>query len=304
MIQRPLVPLYPESPVIEIGHLIRHQSLNNKWKSWSWGNTAAGASETVCTEQAHHGSQQRAATRRRDRAATVAFRPALSPSPHGQYKTIRKARPQTATTCQITVHSSISPPNPHPHIPSSKSCSSRRLRGRSPLRSPPGAISVPVPATCATTEAEHFLHACHTAAGRKSLTIRSIRVKVPFSQHGCEHWPGKVVEEQAHPRPAYTPGVSSALYYLQNRNHPVEGKLNEEASITRVDEYVELLYEGIPEKIRGSALILQLARNPDNLEELLHNEAALGALARVLREDWKQSVELATIIIYIFFCFS
>lgn len=48
-------------------------------------------------------------------------------------------------------------------------------------------------------------------------------------------------------------------------------QLNEEASITRVDEYVELLYEGIPEKIRGSALILQLARNPDNLEELLHN---------------------------------
>lgn len=48
-------------------------------------------------------------------------------------------------------------------------------------------------------------------------------------------------------------------------------QLNEEASITRVDEYIELLYEGIPEKIRGSALILQLARNPDNLEELLHN---------------------------------
>lgn len=39
----------------------------------------------------------------------------------------------------------------------------------------------------------------------------------------------------------------------------------------RVDEYVDLLYEGIPEKIRGSALILQLARDSDNLEELLHN---------------------------------
>lgn len=48
-------------------------------------------------------------------------------------------------------------------------------------------------------------------------------------------------------------------------------QLDEEASITRVEEYMELLYEGIPEKIRGSALILQLARNPDNLEELLHN---------------------------------
>lgn len=33
-------------------------------------------------------------------------------------------------------------------------------------------------------------------------------------------------------------------------------------------------------------------------------EAALGALARVLREDWKQSVDLATTITYIFFCFS
>ncbi|XP_010220179.1 PREDICTED: kinesin-associated protein 3, partial [Tinamus guttatus] len=34
------------------------------------------------------------------------------------------------------------------------------------------------------------------------------------------------------------------------------------------------------------------------------SETVLGALARVLREDWKQSVELATNIIYIFFCFS
>lgn len=55
---------------------------------------------------------------------------------------------------------------------------------------------------------------------------------------------------------------------------PLSAQLNEEASVTRVDEYVELLYEDIPEKIRGAALILQLARNPDNLEELLHNGTA------------------------------
>ncbi|MEQ2248309.1 Kinesin-associated protein 3, partial [Ilyodon furcidens] len=136
----------------------------------------------------------------------------------------------------------------------------------------------------------------------------------------------KVVEECKLIPASRLPQVEHLLYYLQNRkSSPVEGKvekkekravkpkdltpfegmeLNEEASITRMEEYVELLYEGIPEKIRGSALILQLARNPDNLEELLHNEAALGALARVLREDWKQSVDLATSIIYIFFCFS
>uniref|UniRef100_A0A8I5USV1 Kinesin associated protein 3 n=1 Tax=Pongo abelii TaxID=9601 RepID=A0A8I5USV1_PONAB len=80
--------------------------------------------------------------------------------------------------------------------------------------------------------------------------------------------------------------------------------IDEVANINDMDEYIELLYEDIPDKVRGSALILQLARNPDNLEELLLNETALGALARVLREDWKQSVELATNIIYIFFCFS
>lgn len=45
-----------------------------------------------------------------------------------------------------------------------------------------------------------------------------------------------------------------------------------------MDEYIELLYEGIPEKIRGSALILQLARNPDNLEELLHNGTLLFSI--------------------------
>ena len=33
-------------------------------------------------------------------------------------------------------------------------------------------------------------------------------------------------------------------------------------------------------------------------------ETVVGALARVLREDWKRNTELATNIIYVFFCFS
>lgn len=45
----------------------------------------------------------------------------------------------------------------------------------------------------------------------------------------------------------------------------------EKASIRNIEEYIELLYEELPERIRGSALILQLARNPDNLEELEKN---------------------------------
>lgn len=45
----------------------------------------------------------------------------------------------------------------------------------------------------------------------------------------------------------------------------------EMANINDIDSYVDLLYEDIPEKIRSSSLLLQLTRNPDNLEELLQN---------------------------------
>lgn len=45
----------------------------------------------------------------------------------------------------------------------------------------------------------------------------------------------------------------------------------ERAVISSVDSYIELLYEEIPGKIKGSSLILQLARIPDNLLELTKN---------------------------------
>uniref|UniRef100_A0A7N8WXW4 Kinesin-associated protein 3a n=1 Tax=Mastacembelus armatus TaxID=205130 RepID=A0A7N8WXW4_9TELE len=131
----------------------------------------------------------------------------------------------------------------------------------------------------------------------------------------------KVVEECRLIHPSKLREVEQLLFYLQNRKQsndnqekkhisprdfkPYTGvELDEEASIGSIDEYIELLYEDIQDKIRGATLIFQLARNPDNLEELIQNETVLGALARVLREDWKQSVDLATTIIYVFFCFS
>lgn len=43
--------------------------------------------------------------------------------------------------------------------------------------------------------------------------------------------------------------------------------------------------------------------NPPLLRFLLI-EAVLSALSRVLREDWRRSLDLSTNIIYIFFCFS
>ena len=71
-----------------------------------------------------------------------------------------------------------------------------------------------------------------------------------------------------------------------------------------MDNYVDLLYEEIAEKERAAKLILQLARNPEHMEELLRKETVLTALARVLREDWSRSMQLSSDILYIFFCFS
>lgn len=60
----------------------------------------------------------------------------------------------------------------------------------------------------------------------------------------------------------------------------------EKASIRKIDEYVDLLYEDLPERIRGSALILQLARHPDNLEELQKNGAQFFTWATVVLIDY------------------
>lgn len=64
----------------------------------------------------------------------------------------------------------------------------------------------------------------------------------------------------------------------------------EKASIRKIDEYVDLLYEDLPERIRGSALILQLARHPDNLEELQKNGAHFMVPHRRLDTPFGKSI--------------
>uniref|UniRef100_UPI0037E969BD kinesin-associated protein 3a n=1 Tax=Semicossyphus pulcher TaxID=241346 RepID=UPI0037E969BD len=157
--------------------------------------------------------------------------------------------------------------------------------------------------------------------GERKECQKIIRLKSLNAHTDTSSLARKVVEECRLIHPSKLSEVEQLLFYLQKRKQlndnqekkrisprdftPYAGvELDEEASISSIDEYVELLYEDIQEKIRGATLIFQLARNPDNLEELIQNEPALGALARVLREDWKQSVDLATTITYIFFCFS
>lgn len=89
--------------------------------------------------------------------------------------------------------------------------------------------------------------------------------------------------------------VEQIIYYLKNRKDLDSGVSSlksatvrskseartiekngetDKATIRNIDDYIELLYEELPERIRGSAYILQLARNPDNLEELEKNGAS------------------------------
>lgn len=77
-----------------------------------------------------------------------------------------------------------------------------------------------------------------------------------------------------------------------------------EANYNNLLEYIDLLYEGMPEKIRGAHFIQYLARDPENLDALSKNETLISALGRVLREDWKRSITLSTHLVFTFFCFS
>uniref|UniRef100_A0A0A9WXQ8 Kinesin-associated protein 3 n=4 Tax=Lygus hesperus TaxID=30085 RepID=A0A0A9WXQ8_LYGHE len=89
--------------------------------------------------------------------------------------------------------------------------------------------------------------------------------------------------------------------YESPQTTSVEG---EKANYANLEQYLAMLYEDLPDKIKGSGLIMQLSMDTDNLEELSRSEAVLSALSRVLREDFKKSIDLSTNILSIFHSFS
>ena len=169
--------------------------------------------------------------------------------------------------------------------------------------------------------------------GDRKECQKIIRLKSLNSQTDITALANEVITKCKLIHPSKLPEVEQLLYYLQNRKEkslktdegssstdslrpksasihrysPIETNDTSEeetANINDMEDYIELLYEDVSSKVRGSGLILQLSRNPDNLEELSQNETLLGALSRVLREEWRTSIDLTTNIIYIFFCFS
>ncbi|XP_065068315.1 kinesin-associated protein 3-like [Rhopilema esculentum] len=162
--------------------------------------------------------------------------------------------------------------------------------------------------------------------GERQAKQKVIRLKSLNPNTNIAALANEIVEKCKLIHPSKLPEVEQLLYYLQKRSEkqkdtssealaPAKKKsqdidpldsneFDESANLNDIEEYIELLYEDTPQKIKGTAFILQLARNPDNLEEIAQNETVVSALARILREEWKVSTELTTNIIYTFFCFS
>lgn len=85
----------------------------------------------------------------------------------------------------------------------------------------------------------------------------------------------------------------------QKYNYDNSGGEND-SSIRNLDEYLEMLYEVPGNKkqaeqqtqVLGTQKILSLCRHVPNLEQLIQNNTVMGALTRVLQEEYKKSVEV------------
>ncbi len=84
---------------------------------------------------------------------------------------------------------------------------------------------------------------------------------------------------------------------------------SKDADIEKLRDYVELLYEGADQddmrhKIIGTAKVLNLCSTVPNLEVLIQDHTLMGAFTRVLREEYKKSMELNYNIMRCFLAFS
>ncbi|KAI8586335.1 kinesin-associated protein-domain-containing protein [Geranomyces variabilis] len=176
-------------------------------------------------------------------------------------------------------------------------------------------------------------------AGDRKLSQKIIRIKTLTPSTNLTTIAQEVVEKCKLIHPSKTREVEQVLYYLLQRQAATDddimsdrewlkrqledqkreeerggggpgggtsdlAKQQEAPSIANIESYIEGLYEEIPDKIKSTRNVLELARDPANLDALVGNDALMSALSRVLREDNRKSTPLNTNIITIFYCFS
>ena len=89
------------------------------------------------------------------------------------------------------------------------------------------------------------------------------------------------------------------------RKRRVPSLANVKSHAEDLDDYLERLYDDdMNARVDATARIAALARRVENLPMLLGHDTLVQTLARVLREEGRKSVDLATNVVSVFFAFS
>jgi hypothetical protein len=78
----------------------------------------------------------------------------------------------------------------------------------------------------------------------------------------------------------------------------------EPASMNKIEEYLELMYEEGEGKVVGTANVLELTATVENLELLIQNQSLMALLSRLLDTEYKANIEMCYNIIRTFAAFS
>ena len=111
-----------------------------------------------------------------------------------------------------------------------------------------------------------------------------------------------IAEDERVLREATAGGASMDLAYANAR---VPSLANVKSHAEDLDDYLERLYDDdMNARVDATARIAALARRVENLPMLLGHDTLVQTLARVLREEGRKSVDLATNVVSVFFAFS
>lgn len=98
---------------------------------------------------------------------------------------------------------------------------------------------------------------------------------------------------------AFNPSIDSFTHEL-SRSLNSSSLIDTEPSINNQDDYIELLYEDLPEKLKSAAMVYKLSLDHVNLVLMVENEPLMCALSRLIREEGRKNIDLTTLIIATF----
>ena len=130
--------------------------------------------------------------------------------------------------------------------------------------------------------AQDVVDKCKLLSSSKLLLVMEVIQQIVQRAHAGMRNEEDEVEWEAN----WQQAKRSEVDRFMGQEHQLFDSAGQSISLDDLDSYLEMLYEDDMEhKIRGTFLILQLVRDPDNLELLIQKEQFLGLLTRLFREE-------------------